>query len=291
NWQIDVVLIDRSEAQLTIAKNILQLVKPQFQHLDIVPHYLDPMNLLNWEPQANSADCILFEHVLTENPFDVGSLLGKAFLALTGGGKIYIIERRREKEPIWNIIDQIVSELAIPASYGSGKIEPDDIAFGEPWQFPSLAHKEEISADYLVLQTGEQESPMTMVNQLQRIELVLRYFQAWENQSVDLLEKVFASNAKYYEKPDEPPIKDLAGIKAYWRENVLRQRNIRVKILHTSFSVKDASIDAEWEAKFVRSSCRVQLHGTLIMKVDLEQGRVVELREYYRSKKSWESDF
>ncbi len=132
NWQIDVVLIDRSEAQLTIAKNILQLVKPQFQHLDIVPHYLDPMNLLNWEPQANSADCILFEHVLTENPFDVGSLLGKAFLALTGGGKIYIIERRREKEPIWNIIDQIVSELAIPASYGSGKIEPDDIAFGEP---------------------------------------------------------------------------------------------------------------------------------------------------------------
>ena len=80
------------------------------------------------------------------------------------------------------------------------------------------------------------------------------------------------------------------GIKAYWRENVLRQKNIRIKILYTSFAAKDASVDAEWEAEFVRSYRRVQLQGMLIMKVDLEQGRVVEFREYYRSKKSWESD-
>jgi SnoaL-like domain len=269
-WRIEVVLIDRSEAQLHLAEKLLKLVEGEFQHLDIVPCFQEPIDLRYWEPDENSADCLLYEHVLTENLSDVGVLLGKALLSVAGNGKIYIIERTEQDDgTVWQTIEQAVPQFALPATYGDSKLAS---SFIDLLPSPQLAHK---ISRYLILHIPERK---------QLVELLRLYFCAWETQSEELLENIFAQHAQYHEKVYESSFQGLEEIKAYWRANVLEQRDIRVRILRTAYAVNDAF--AEWEAEFVKAQYRVQVRGALILRVDLAIDRVISLHEYYRS--HWE---
>jgi hypothetical protein len=113
--------------------------------------------------------------------------------------------------------------------------------------------------------------------------LVRLYFQAWEEQSPELLERIFAFNAEYYEKPHEPPVRGIKQIQRYWAENVLQQRDIHTEILSVAYS-RDLAF-AEWHARFIKSNERVCLSGTMIFELDVQSLLVSSFREYFRSAK------
>lgn len=276
-WHLNVIMVDRSKEQLELAKRLFELVQGEFKHLHITVQFFPPIDLLDWQPKENIADRLFFSHVLTENPSNIQILLEKALLALSSNSKIYVIERTKEKDPIWDSVEEVVSQLALPAKYGLNQVASDHIKLGNLWQFPQITNKPKLMPRYLVLSIPEQK---------QLVKLLKLYFQAWETQSTELLEDIFASHAIYYEKPFEPSLQGLEQIKEYWRENVLKQRNISVRVLLISYT--DNVVWAEWEAKFSKSQLNMRLKGMLSLTLDPELGRITELREYYRSLKKWE---
>jgi SAM-dependent methyltransferase len=266
-WKIDLLLIDRSQAQLDLARKVLELASKEFQNLQITPHF-ECLSLQEWKPRKQSADTILFGHVLNENRLTAGLLLEKAFSAIRSCGRIYIIERAND--PIWKDIGDYVAESALPFDGKVVKIRRNRRGL----MFRARTDKNYITARYLVLQIPERK---------QLVNLLRLYFHAWKTQSVDELEKIFEPTAEYYEKPYERPFRGIEQIREYWKKNVLTQRNIRIQILRVAYTTENAF--AEWEAAFEQANCRVKLRGTLILYITPENQRISTLHEYYKSKK------
>lgn len=114
--------------------------------------------------------------------------------------------------------------------------------------------------------------------------IVQRYFDAWKNQSVSELSNVFEKDAIYYEKPFQKPIKGLAAIKTYWKDHVVKQRNINNKIIKTFF-VRHTAI-CEWISVFDFEDKHYKLQGILYLTVNPKTGLASRLVEYFRTAKT-----
>ena len=266
--KIHVTLIDRSRAQLNLAENLIRSIEPELHNLEIVFHFRCT-DLQRWQPNENGADLVFLGHVLNENRSNVGLLLEKAFFTTAGNGSVYIIERK--DDPIWHEVEQAIAQLAVPCTYGDTRLGMLD---SETRKYSRRDAETDITTRYALLSIPKKK---------QLVDLVRLYFRSWRIQSVESLKQIFAPDAEYYEKPHKPPLCGIEEIEAYWRDNVLPQRNINITILRTAYTHDNAF--AEWVAKFTISREAVQLRGTLVLNVDQKTNRVVRLDEYYHSRK------
>ncbi len=257
-WRIEVTLVDRSNIQLQLLSKILNHVKKYFPHLQIIPEYIN-QDLIDWQPFPHCTDLITFGHVLTENHQKIEKILGKSYEALTKFGNLYIIER--PEDSIWEEIMNTINRNLILSSSGKCKVNCNE----------NFRDKQ---AKYCVLKSYE--NPDLWV-------LLKKYFNAWEKQSLELLDQIFSENAKYYVKPFGPPLDGIYQIKKYWAEKVQRQKNIKIKVHQIAYFNK--IIFAEWESKFNYDNSKNHLLGTLILEYDDDIGKIIVLREYYFNQK------
>lgn len=268
-WKINVLLIDRSEVQLELVSSLLHNAIGELTNLDLTITFLNS-DLRDWQPERNSADSILFGHVLTENKDNIDFFLEKAFSGVSENGRVYIIERK--DDAIWSDIYMRSAELALPICRGSVLVRVGVV--GSMMRLTEAAYPE-IRTKFLTLHIPEKKVVA---------ELLRRYFDAWKTRSLSSLETIFSQDAEYHDKPHKSPFRGIEEVKRYWKEHVLTQKNIDLRILRVAYSGTDGF--AEWEATFVQSETRVRLRGTLIIKANPEVSRAVALHEYYQSIKS-----
>ncbi len=268
SWTVHVTLLDRSQSQLALAEKLLDHVRPALHHLNILL-CAQPIDLQDWTPKADSTDAVLFGHVLNENWSNVENFLAKSLLAVRGGGRIYITERC--DDPVWDVINKESSKLLLSTSAGVTELELNRANLSDS---PRLALKPYLKAAYLVLHCPKQKH---------LVQVARNYFRAWESQDVELLEDVFEWDAEYHEKPYARPLRGLEEIKSYWREKVLIQRDIHLRIFQVAYAIDEVFI--EWETTFNNPNECVYLMGTLIIHVNPNDHRASSLREYFRTLK------
>lgn len=266
-WRVQATLIDKCQVQINLAVDLLGHVASYFKHLDLEIEMLQT-DLLDWEPEEGIADVVLFGHVLNENPTDINVLTDKAVKAVAGAGKIFILER--SDEVAWPSISETAARTALPVVAGTANLHTDIISSPSP----RLARKSEHTTRYLVIDMPEKR---------QAVALLKRYFQAWEAQSVEMLEDIFITDAIYQEKPFHPAPAGMGKIKQYWREHVLVQANIDTGILRVAYT--GLNVFAEWESRFVSKGNKMHLKGVLILTLDRESGKVSALHEYFSTRK------
>jgi ubiquinone/menaquinone biosynthesis C-methylase UbiE len=268
-FPISVTLLDRSKKQLKLASKMLTIAENELQHLKIKPNY-HHIDLCDWQPQERSVHTLLLGHVMTENPKDIPLILDKAFSAVTENGCVYIIERTHDD--IWDRLDQCLRDAALPTFHG--RIEQN---IGE-WDLrkPSeLGRHGPIRTRYAVVSIPAYKGLVTLLK---------LYFRAWEHKSLADIEELFSNDARYHDKPFTLPYANLEQIKTYWKDNVLIQSDIRLHVLRVAYTRNEAF--AEWEAQFIQHGNQTKLKGMLVLIVDVDNGQVAELREYYQSQRS-----
>jgi hypothetical protein len=108
------------------------------------------------------------------------------------------------------------------------------------------------------------------------------YIKAWETQDPDLIVTIFTPTATYHERVLRDPIRDEAGIRAYWQSKVVEsQANISCKLL--SLYLDGETAIAEWEAQFddLEKDVRKLMREVAIL--EFEGERIASLREYWAS--------
>ncbi len=112
-----------------------------------------------------------------------------------------------------------------------------------------------------------------------------RYGIAWEGGDVDLLVSLFTQDARYIEKPFDPPLDGRDAIATYWGEGA-RDTQRDVSFTADVWSVVDGVVLAGWAAQFVRlpSGVQVSLDGVFRLRLQRDPGGAVlcsELREWW----------
>jgi ketosteroid isomerase-like protein len=265
--QIDLTLVDRSNAQLNLAKKIIGLSAIHLRRLKLQCRCrrLDIRSLnLDIYPEL-----ILQGHVLTENVPDVRSILSRMTAAVSEDGQIYVIERSHDL--VWRSIHSCISSLAFPATFNTVE-SADRITKVASEHLSNIS----LSTRFLVLRSPERKL---------LVKLIQKYFAAWQEQSPELLDQVFTPDAQYHEKPGEPPLQGIYAIKEYWKCKVVSQRNININVKHYSYTADD--VTAEWFVTFDREADRqYDIRGMLILKLDPRRGLISSLREYFTTSKT-----
>ena len=112
--------------------------------------------------------------------------------------------------------------------------------------------------------------------------LLNKYGKAWETQNPQLLSEIFTKNATYHERVFENAFIGLDDIKDYWQNKVVStQSNIKFSILNI-YCDKNIIV-AEWEASFVDNVKLVKKNLKEIAVLELYDGKICSLREYWSS--------
>lgn len=265
-WTVRVSCLDRSGEQLDLARKMFETVRDEFVHLNVIPEF-ETTDLKDWSPVDSETDAVFFGHVLSENRGNSMSLIEKGLRALSGGGRLYVIERF--KDPIWNDIEHFATQFAYPMSYGQLE-EYSDV-------LPPALRRDDEDKHYLKSRYSVLHAPRLKW----LTEIVRKYFEAWTRGSVSLLSNVFSQDADYSDKPHEPPMHGIKSIESYWRSEVLTQDNRVPRILNVAYSEDEAFV--EWRAEFSRKAIRSNLQGVMIFTVDREIRLTSSFREYYTS--------
>ncbi|MCL4519858.1 MAG: nuclear transport factor 2 family protein [Thaumarchaeota archaeon] len=264
---VDLILVDRSDEQLRLAKQMLDRVMPCLHNLNVHSSYTRS-KIEDWLPTEDSADIVLLGHVLSENQGDQATdrILEKAFGAVSSRGRIFVLER--PDDSIWKFIGDSIGNSALPSTYRETKFQTDEVIIPN---YHQAARKHELRCRYVSIACPSHKHSARAVR---------LYFNAWRQQSTELIEDLFAQDGEYYEKPYEKPYRGHREITDYWRENVLEQKDIQLRIIRVA--LEDDTSFAEWEARFLRSGEHVHLKGALILSLHPDDHRVTSLREYYR---------
>ena len=111
-------------------------------------------------------------------------------------------------------------------------------------------------------------------------ELIKKYGDAWVNQDLDSILKIFTKDAIYHERVLEKPFKGHKEIKEYWKNKVVgEQKDIKFKLL--SFYIDGDTIIAEWEANFYDKKREVNVHMKEVAILEIEDNKIKSLREYW----------
>ncbi len=266
NAELKLHLVDRSQAQLQLAKRILDHLLPTFKHLSVDCEY-HLADIRDWKCFANP-NLVLLGHVLTENAENVPVIMSNMASFVLDDGKIYTIERKHD--PIWQTIADCAPRALLPTMWGcTDSTRVDATAVSVEIPTPSAITR------FLVQRAPENKWIMSL------LEL---YFRAWREQSIDLLDYIFAEDAIYQDKPNQLPLQGLEQIREYWREKVLSQRNVAVTVKRCSYTADQAW--AEWEASFERKNIWFNVKGILVISVEPKSRSIYALHEYYSTDKS-----
>lgn len=110
-------------------------------------------------------------------------------------------------------------------------------------------------------------------------ELLRRYGRAWETRDAELVLTLFTEDASYQESPWSEPMEGKEAIRQYWLGATATQRDIHFEL--GEVRALRNRVYAEWRCRYVRTTSGqpAALRGILIL--DLDQGRIRRLREYW----------
>jgi ketosteroid isomerase-like protein len=108
------------------------------------------------------------------------------------------------------------------------------------------------------------------------------YKTAWEQQDSELILSIFTTDAVYHERVLQEPMRGHEEIAAYWKEKVVKgQGRISFTLLNTY--IEGTTGIAEWEVCFDDRVQRKRKHMKEIAILELIDGKITSLREYWVS--------
>jgi ubiquinone/menaquinone biosynthesis C-methylase UbiE len=266
-WRLKLTLVDRSDKQLIQARELLDSCR--FRHIQILPRFVNSDFML-WDNPESEYDLVLLGHVVNENIRRLNTFFPKVERATAPSGKIYIAERL--KDHLWKKIDESISHLVLNTSITD--IQLEGLTLGES------SHLQ--GRDSISVRSHSLQLPSNKVF----AHLIRSYFKAWAEKSIPLLGEIFTENAEYQEKPFEPPISGIGAIKDYWKEKVLPQKNITIKIFKAVYSGNTACV--VWRSCFNLPDSQIKaVEGVILFSFDVEAKRINRLEEYFRTHSSF----
>lgn len=263
--EVELHLIDRSPRQLGLAEDLLSTVANRLNEergliVKIVPSCRDwPTGKV---PDLPGPVLVLASHVLTENRSHAADFIDQAVDLAGPSGSVTVIERADDR--LWSALDTHAGESVLARRAGRRDV-PAPTADGE---------RRTWATRWLTLE----RSPYP------RCEgAVHGYLTAWRKQDPERLGAVFTDAAHYWDKPFQPAIVGLTGIREYWRREVTPQRNVTVAVESIAYRRDGAHL--EWRARLDHGNDTAKVvYGFMVIEVD-ETGKIRELRECYRSQK------
>lgn len=260
--QMRVVLLDRSEHQLAIARELLTGVAERLPGLSLEVTALKrslSVSGRGWAEELCNADLVIASHLLTENIDDASTLYRKMRRSLTGSARLLVLERA--DDPVWSLLPtQGVRTFHVPDR---------ELLLS---RFSARGGNGGISARYL----------LTTARERTLIDLTERYFRAWREQSVGQLDRVFSADACYQDQPYRRPMRSLAEIRRYWRRRVLPQTKPQPRILN--FTVYGGRAEIDWATELIVDRRRKIVTGQMTLELDAHGNRIGHLRESYTSR-------
>jgi ketosteroid isomerase-like protein len=110
-------------------------------------------------------------------------------------------------------------------------------------------------------------------------ELLERFRLAWETFDGDAWTDLFTDDIEYHEDPFEPPFVGSNAVRAYLLAAAAHQEQVEVSI--ERHWVVDPTVLAAWHAGYIQRSDRTRVRLAGFMTLDIRDGRIARLREWY----------
>lgn len=265
---VRVELLDKSQKQLEIAKDILTVVLPKLNKVKW-NIYFTRVNINDWKPQNNFYQLILVSHFLTENTGKIQKIIDKFQSSLEGDGDLIVIER--ERDSVWKKAINNLTNSGI--SVYDAKVNKEKV---ECFYHDISLQKLDFTPQYI---------KATVPSLKYQSEIVVNYFTAWKHQSTELLKGIFTNDAIYDEKPGiEMAIGGLNNIIGYWEENPLRQKNINLYIRNIAH--EDNLVICAFEGDFDTPKQHIVIRGAMNFYLDPYAKKIRKFVEYFGTEKS-----
>lgn len=266
---VSITLVDRSERHMTIAEDILEAVRDVLPvRIEVNTEQVDLGSNANLGRLAADADVVLASHLLTEMDAERAVPFAAQVLEACAAGALAVFVERLD-DSLWRSVLSCARQAALPSGSGAAV---QDARYMRLNRFEASTRRGELPVAWV---------SATVPDWPWAPGLVRRYFRAWRQQSVELLDLVFTPEATYHEHPDEPRMEGLDAIRSYWRRKVLTQRDPQPEIVSIAYGSAAAHI--EWRASTVIRGRARELVGSMILDIDPERERVIALREYFTS--------
>jgi SAM-dependent methyltransferase len=252
--------VDSSPGQLQVAQAVLYVLQEQTP-LQASFTFSEEDAVCWARAHGDYADLLLASHLLTENRREIGSFAQWIPRALSANGHLMVIERGDDL--IGDLFEEESTAVSLPFSRRTTSVSAPEFPSREDrdWSFQWLS-TERPSSEWM-------------------IDLVSRYFQAWNGQNEELLPAIFTQDATYKEKAFQRPLVGLAAIVDYWRHVVGRQVDVKACAVSTSYHGTMAFV--EWVAEFKEDTNLTKLSGSLVLTCDPIERKVIQLREHFRT--------
>jgi ketosteroid isomerase-like protein len=110
-------------------------------------------------------------------------------------------------------------------------------------------------------------------------DLLERYGRAWETFDGDDWVDLFTDDVEYHEDPFESPLVGHNAIRAYLLEAAEREAEVTFTV--ERHWVVDPTILAAWHAAYVQRSDRAQVRLAGFMTLEIRDGKIARLREWF----------
>ena len=110
-------------------------------------------------------------------------------------------------------------------------------------------------------------------------DLLDRYRRAWESFDGDAWTDLFTEDAEYHEDPFEPPLVGHNAVRAYLLKAAELQEEVSFTVERHWFV--DPTILVAWHAGYIERSGRAQVRLAGFMTLEVRDGRIAKLREWY----------
>jgi ketosteroid isomerase-like protein len=109
------------------------------------------------------------------------------------------------------------------------------------------------------------------------------YKKAWEARDPKLIVTLFTQDAPYYETPFSEPAQGQEGIRRYWQDGVVPQREVNFS--YTVLTVFDTKAVVHWQSQFQLGGETRHLDGVFLLTFS-EEGLCSELREWWHERRT-----
>lgn len=122
------------------------------------------------------------------------------------------------------------------------------------------------------------------------MENINTYFKAWKTQDTKLCRDIFCVNAKYIVKPHVEEYYGIENIIKYWTANPVSQHNPNPIIIECFPNSNNTKWFCEFrnEQELYDNELYTQKNkiteGMILFTMDLSNNKIIELREFYRSR-------
>jgi len=115
-------------------------------------------------------------------------------------------------------------------------------------------------------------------------EIIRLYGEAWVEQDVNKILRIFADDGIYHERVLKEPCIGHEQIRRYWQSKVVEEQSDIKFMLLNLYTDGNVAI-AEWEASFFSNIENAKIHIREVAILEIEGNKIKSLREYWHSER------